>query len=165
MKTSLRLFGSAIGFALVTIDIAGAGQLSDRSEAGSRNAFVTTASRLAPAAERGDTRSQTMLGFMYATGRGVPQHFVHAVDWYSRAAEQGDPTAQCLLGLMYDKGQGVPQNDVLAHKWLILAAAKASGRQRDYCARIRDAVAFKLTPAQISEAQSLADAWRPFRKR
>jgi TPR repeat protein len=126
---------------------------------------VKTARRVGPAAQGGDARSQTVLGFMYATGRGVPQHFGNAVEWYSRAADQGDPTAQYLLGLMYDKGQGVPQDWVLAHKWLILATANAPRRQRDYYARIRDAVAFKLTPAQIDEAQDLANAWRPVRER
>lgn len=116
-------------------------------------------------ARGGDARAQTVLGFMYATGRGVPQNFERAVDWYRRAAEQGDPTAQYLLGLMYDKGQGVQRDWVLAHKWLILAAAKATGRQREYYARIRDAVAFKLTSEQISEAQYLAAQWRPTRDR
>jgi TPR repeat protein len=87
------------------------------------------------------------------------------VEWYRRAAEQGEPTAQYLLGLMYDKGQGVPQDQVLAQKWLILAAAHASGRQREYYARIRDAVAFKLSPAQIREAQDLAAAFTEVRER
>jgi TPR repeat protein len=116
-------------------------------------------------ARRGDAHAQAVLGFMYATGRGVPQNFERAVDWYRRAADQGDPTAQYLLGLMYDKGQGVRQDWVLAHKWLILAAGKAKGRQRDYYARIRDAVAFKLSLEQITEAQYLAGQWRPTRER
>jgi TPR repeat protein len=135
------------------------------AEARDRDDYVASARRVGPAAHHGDARSQTVLGFMYATGRGVPQHFGNAVDWYIRAAEQGDPTAQYLLGLMYDKGRGVPQDDVLAHKWLILAAAHASSRQRDYYTRIRDAVASKMTPAQINEAQDLAIAWRPVRER
>ena len=155
MQMSMRLIILATGFVLATVG----------AEAGDRDDYVATARRVVPAAQHGEARSQTVLGFMYATGRGVPQHFGNAVDWYSRAAEQGDPTGQYLLGLMYDKGQGVAQDDVLAHKWLILAAAHASGRQRDYYTRIRDAVAFKLTPAQISEAQDLANAWRPTRER
>jgi len=120
---------------------------------------------VASLARRGDARAQTELGFMYATGRGVPQNFERAVDWYRRAAEQGDPTAQYLLGLMYDKGQGVPQDAILAHKWLILAATKAKGRQREYYARVRDAVAFKLAPEQIAKAQDLAVEWKPVRER
>jgi hypothetical protein len=118
----MRLIIYAIGFVLATHS-AVAAQLSERPEA--RDDYVAKTRRLVPAAQHGDARSQTVLGFMYATGRGVPQHF----------------------------------------KWLILAAAKAPGRQRDYFARIRDAVASKLTSAQIREAQDLADAWRPVRER
>jgi uncharacterized protein len=134
---------------------------------GTAGELGTTAAtnRVFASAYRGNAHSQTVLGFMYETGRGVPQNFGNAVAWYSRAAEQGEPTAQHLLGLMYDKGQGVPQDEIVAHKWLNLAAAKANGRQREYYARLRDAVAFKLNAEQISAAQALADAWRPMRER
>ena len=84
-----------------------------------------------------------------------------AVKWYSRAAEQGDPNAQYLLGLAYDKGHGVRRNAVLAYMWLDLAAARADSRARDYYARIRDAVASKLTYAQLSQGQWLAHQWQP----
>jgi TPR repeat protein len=62
---------------------------------------------------------------------------------------------------MYDKGQGVRQDAVLAHKWLILAAAHAGQRQREYYARLRDAVASKMSSAQIALAQQLALEWTP----
>jgi TPR repeat protein len=109
----------------------------------------------------GYAKAQAMLGFMYATGRGVPQNYPVAIRWYCRAAEQGNPAAQYLLGLAYDKGQGVQQDEVLAHKWLILAAAKATGREREYYARIRDAVASKMSAEQVGAAQWLARLWWP----
>ena len=155
-------FERLIVYSVVFAAFANSAEAQDLS--GSRRALggndVAMAARAASQARHGDARSQAVLGFMYSTGRGVPQHFVNAAQWYRRAAEQGEPTAQYLLGLMYDKGQGVPQDQVLAQKWLILAAAKASGRQREYYARIRDAVAFKLSPAQIREAQDLAAGFR-----
>jgi TPR repeat protein len=124
-----------------------------------RGDYVTAARLLLPAAERGNSRAQTYLGFMYANGRGVPQNYIDAVYWYRRAAEQGNPSAQAQLGLMYDKGHGVPREFVVAHKWLNLAAAGANGREREYYARLRNAVAFKMSPAQIAEAQWLAHEW------
>jgi hypothetical protein len=45
--------------------------------------------------------------------------------------------------------------------WLNLAAARASGPKKDFSYRIRDAVASKMSPAQIAKAQRLAIAWRP----
>jgi TPR repeat protein len=126
-----------------------------------RGDYAAAAKRMWPLAERGNAKAQTYLGFMYANGRGVPQDYVDAVYWYRRAAEQGNPDAQCMLGLMYDKGHGVPREFIVAHKWLNLAAARATGKERDYYVRLRNAVAFKMSPAQISEAQWLAHEWRP----
>jgi uncharacterized protein len=111
--------------------------------------------RIVARAERGDPQAQTMLGFMYATGRGVPQSYSAAVDWYTRSAHQGDPDGQYLLGLMYDKGFGVNIDVVKAYKWLNLAAAHASRRNRENYQRIRDAVASKMTLDQIDVAQKL----------
>jgi TPR repeat protein len=121
--------------------------------------------RLQVLAERGDARAQTLLGLAYATGRGVPQYFSAAVYWYQRAAEQGNPNAQYLLGLAYDKGQGVAQDKIIAEKWLNLAAAKARGRDRDYYARIRDAVASTMDPYELAQAQYLAQIWTVERQR
>lgn len=112
--------------------------------------------RMLVAAQRGDPRAQAAVGFMYATGDGFPQSYEVAIRWYTRSAEQGDPDGQYLLGLMYDKGLGVDSDVVLAYKWLSLAAGHAPPRNRDNFLRIRDAVASKMTPAQISLAQKLA---------
>ncbi len=121
--------------------------------------------RVQTLAERGDARAQTVLGFAYETGRGVPQNFVSAVKWYRRAAAKGNPTAQYLLGLMYDYGRGVPEDKIIAQKWLILAAARASGRERAYYVRIRDAVASAMSSGEIAQAQYLAHQWTAKHKR
>ena len=104
-----------------------------------------------------------MLGFMYEHGFGEPQAYTAAADLYARAAVQGNASAQGMLGLMYDKGHGVPQNFVLAYKWLILAAAHASGRERDVYLRLRDAVASKMSTDEIVEGQRLALNWKSAR--
>ena len=60
-----------------------------------------------PPAKRGNPVAQTYMGYLYQTGRGVPQFRLASADWYQRAAEQGNPVAQYNLGLLYDKGHGV----------------------------------------------------------
>lgn len=120
--------------------------------------FVAGA-RLQAAARRGNARAQAMLGYAYATGKGVPQNFALAATWYRRSAKRGNATAQYLLGMMYDHGQGVHEDKVLAQKWLILATAHANDRQRDDFRRIRDAVASSMTPQEIAHAQALALSW------
>ena len=122
------------------------------------------AEQLRKQALRGNARAQTELGFRYATGHGVPQNRDQAFYWYSRAAEQGDPDGQYLLGLAYDKGHGVTSDAVRAYMWLNLAAARST-RRATYYTRIRDAVASKLTLAQLERGQWLATQWRPVASR
>jgi TPR repeat protein len=124
---------------------------------------VDDVGRTAALAQRGDAHAQAVLGFMYANGRGVPQSYDVAVDWYLQSAEQGDPTGQYLLGLMYDKGFGVTPNIILAYKWLNLAAAHAPWQRRENILRLRDAVASKMTRAQLDLAQQLAVNFVPLR--
>lgn len=123
--------------------------------------YPAAAEQLAPFAWRGKARAQALLGFLYETGKGVPQNNVAAAAWYSCAAEQGEPTAQYFLGLLYDKGHGVPLDVVLSQKWLSLATARASKGERGLYSRVRSAVASKMSPAQIALAQRLALEWVP----
>ena len=76
-------------------------------------------------------------------------------------AESGDATAQYNLGVFYDNGLGVPQDKIKAYMWLSLAAAQG----REGAAAIRDLMARRMTPAQISEAQKLAREWKPVPKK
>ena len=109
------------------------------------------------AAEQGKAKAQSYLGLMYYDGWGVPQDYAEAVKWFRKAAEQGDTGGQYNLGGMYYNGHGVPQDYVQAHMWYNLVASQ-DGKA---AAKLRDMVAERMTPAQISEAQKLAREWRP----
>jgi len=110
------------------------------------------------AAEQGNAPAQFNLGVMYANGDDVPQDYAEARKWFSLAADQGDANAQFNLGIMYATGDGVPQDHVQAHKWYNLAALQFPASK---AAAARDALAAKMTPAQIAEAQKLAREWKP----
>jgi TPR repeat protein len=159
MHRSTRLVFVAAVLALATAGPACADPLAAGRAALTRGDYNLAARLLPPLAERGNARAQAMLGFMYATGQGVPQAYEAATYWYRLAAEQGDTTAQYLLGLMYDKGQGVPLDEVAAYKWLNLAAARAPKRMRENYARLRNAVASKMSRGQITEGQWRALQW------
>jgi uncharacterized protein len=130
-----------------------------------RQNYVRASGVFIPLAERGDPAAQTYLGFMFETGRGVPQNYTEAAMWYHRAAEQGDSLAQYSLGLLYDKGQGVPRDIVEAGKWLNLATAAAAPRAREARARIRDAVTTKMTRGELARSRYRALEWAPVRER
>jgi TPR repeat protein len=141
--------------------VLGSGVISAEAGSAGRDDYAAQARRIIPLAQRGDAHAQAMLGFMYANGRGVPQSYDVAVDWYLKSADQGDPTGQHLLGLMYDKGFGVTQNVIMAYKWLNLAAAHAPPQNRENFLRMRDAVASKMTRAQLDVGQQLAVEFVP----
>jgi len=125
-----------------------------------RGNYLLVVKLLTPLAFRGNAQAQAFLGLMFENGYGAPQVYDTAADLYFQAATRGNPFGQAMLGLMYDKGHGVPQDFILAYKWLNLAAARSPKReQRDYFIRLRDAVASKLSPAQIAQGQRLAILW------
>lgn len=162
--TARQLLGALV-LVFAALTSASAATVRDGMVALSRHDYVTAARILWPLAEAGNARAQAILGYLFATGHGVPQNYVEAARWYRRASEQGNPTAQYMLGLMYDKAQGVPQDYVLAYMWLNLAVGQATGRTRQDWVRIRDAVASKLSLAQLTIGQRLALEWRPTSER
>ena len=104
------------------------------------------------AADQDYAPAQSNLGLIYAKGEGVARNDAVAATWFRKAADQGLVEAQTILGLIYVKGQGVAQNYVQAHMWFNLAAAQGDAgalANRDQLARL-------MTPAQIAEAQRMA---------
>ena len=100
----------------------------------------------------GSVQAKNTLGFMYATGRGVPKDYAEALRWYRKAAAQGSAKAQTSLGLMYSAGWGVRKNRAEAVKWYRKAAehghalaqnnlgfayAQGDGVRKDYAESVR----------------------------
>ena len=106
------------------------------------------------AANQGDALAALSLCTTYANGLFTEQNYSEAVPWCRVIAEKGMPAGMELLGRMYAKGQGVVQNYILAHMWLNLAGSQ-------YARNERDALATKMTSAQVAEAQRLASEWKP----
>jgi TPR repeat protein len=155
---------SIIALVLALAAPARAQSLGQGVSAFQRQDYVTASRIFIPLAERGNAAAQSYLGFLFETGRGVPQNYTEAAMWYRRAAEQGDTRAQYSLGLLYDRGFGVPQDIVEASKWLNLSAAASPPRVRESRARIRDAVTTKMTRGEIAQARLRALEWAPSRE-
>ena len=54
-------------------------------------------------AELGDPMGQGMLGWLYATGRGVSEDRKTAVEWFRKGAAQGNPEAQYGMGVSIEE--------------------------------------------------------------
>lgn len=109
------------------------------------------------AAAQGEPGAQRDLGMCYAMGVGLPEEdYEKAVHYFLKAAEQGDAEAQYHLAACYRNGDGVPMDSVLSYMWLNLAGRTVWAARNE-----RDAIAKKMTPEQIAEAQRLSSAWKP----
>jgi TPR repeat protein len=113
------------------------------------------------AIQQGYAEAQLKLGAAYSTGQGIRQDHVEAAKWFRRAAEQHNALGQSILGLLHWKGQGVGQDYAQAYMWMRLAASHSDCPSRDEYVKACDAIARKMSPAQLAEAERLAREWRP----
>lgn len=75
---------------------------------------------------------------------------------YSQAAQQNHNGALNNLGTMYEQERGVEHDIALAHAFYNLAAAAGVEKAVENRSRIAE----QLSPAQLREAQSIAQAWK-----
>ncbi len=109
------------------------------------------------AAVQGHTEAQVNLGILLMYARGGQQDYKMAVYYLRLAANQGNDLAQRRLGQMYERGEGVQQDYVKAYMWYSLGSANGI----EAGARLRDALAKRMEPDQIAEAQKLTREWKP----
>lgn len=124
-------------------------------------AWADTATAVRTLAEQGDAKAQFALGTMYRDGRGVAQDYAEALRWWRKAAELGVVDAQYALGNMYAGGSGIAQDAILAYMWYGIAALQTGDEWlHAIAASNRDALATRMTPADIFKAQRLVTEWR-----
>jgi len=154
--------------AVTLIEMVLPGRFEGAIAANKRGDYATALRLLRPLAKADHRAAQNSLGMMYGQGRGVRQDYAEALKWYRKAADHGNADAQDNLGIMYASGNGVQQDYVEAHKWFSVAASRlpeSTASIRDRAAEHRDWVAHKMTPGQIADAEQLARAWTPTKKR
>lgn len=78
--------------------------------------------------------------------------FAADVDRWRPLAEQGNAVAQYKLGVMHANGRGAPRDFITAYKWLNIAGAQGN----ENAIKGRDAVARRMTPAEVEMGQKLA---------
>ena len=106
------------------------------------------------ASDQGNAEAEFFLGAMYLLpAKDIPQ----GLKWLRLSAEQGTPDAELLLGMAYLKGSDLPRDLVQADMWLRLAAARGDKLAASQYERAER----QMTPAQIENAQALAEKWRP----
>lgn len=66
------------------------------------------------AAEEGDVKAASNLGWLYIEGEFLQRDLEQGVKWLSKAADAGLPVAKSILGDLYLEGKGLPQDSLAA---------------------------------------------------
>jgi|GEM_PF-582355 uncharacterized protein len=112
------------------------------------------------AAEQGHADAQNNLGVMYEEGEGVTRNHEEAMRWYRKAAELGNKDAPNNIGVMYMTGVGVRRDFVKAYMWFSIA-----GKSDPSAASNKKFLKTRMTPEEITQAESLAVEWLNIRGR
>ncbi len=108
-----------------------------------------------PLAGDGDPRAQFFIGFMYETGKGVPQDLKTALSYYSRASTAREIRAMYSMGYFHEHGIIVKRDPLTAHMWYNLATAAGHRSART----ARDVVAAGFSTSELDEAFEMAKRW------
>lgn len=126
-----------------------------------------------PLAEGGDCDAQYSMGLLYYEGAGVGKSYGRAVELWTGAARQGHVQAQIALGAVYShiripytalnckKGCGEEKDLIGGYKWFGLASKLGSPREVRIAERSINRIGAEMTPAQIGEAKSKIEDWKP----
>ena len=164
MREALRpalMFPVVLAISALLTAIPARADLVDGLSAYDQGDYETALAEWMPLAETGDATAQSLLGLLYRGVPGIPGDAVESARWYQLAAEQGHAHAQYNLGLAYQSGSGVAQNDVAAYMWLAVAA-RGIPRGPDgtnAASQRRDALAARMSAADIAEATRQAERW------
>ena len=115
-RSMLQTTLSIIAVSLLTA-VLGCSDYQDGMAAYKRRDYETALKKLRPLAEKGNSKAQFRLGWMYGHAEGVIQNNEEAVEWYRKAAQQDHAIAQFNLGARYATGKGVVQNYEETIKW------------------------------------------------
>jgi len=124
-------------------------------------AWADSATAVRTLAEQGDAKAQYALGTMYRDGQGVAQDYAEALRWWRKSAELGLIDAQFALGNIYAGGSGIARDNVLAYMWYHIATLQSGDEWlRGIAGSNRDALAARMTAADVFKAQQRVAEWR-----
>lgn len=113
-------------------------------------------------ADQGSAIAETMLGTMYAEGRGVKGDPATAAAYFYRAANRGYPPAQLALADAYAEGRGTYRDLPGAYMWARLAQVRGHGATAQAGRTAAAALARRIDDDQRRRADRWVLNWRPW---
>ena len=92
-----------------------------------RGDYATARAELSRLASAGDDNAMITLALFYHQGRGVPQDYAKAMDWYLKAFPLSNGDAYNNLGVMYRDGLGTAANRKIAYALFLLVHMRGLG--------------------------------------
>jgi len=118
-----------------------------------KNDFAEAVKWYRKAAELGDPMGQGMLGWLYATGRGVDKDLKTAVEWFSKGAAQGNAEALFGMGFSLRESWLEPYNEEKDWKtvvdWYVKAADSGLKHELPELENIRDYTGLQCKIAEL----------------
>ncbi len=109
------------------------------------------------AAELGNVKAMHNLAVMHTQRDGGEPDYASASQWFTKAANLGLSDSQFNLAILHENGMGAAKSMTEAYKWYALAAERGDPE----AAKRRDAIANRLTPADIERSRLVVAKWRP----
>jgi TPR repeat protein len=113
-------------------------------------------------ADQGSAIAETMLGTIYAEGRGVKADPATAAAYFYRAANRGYAPAQLALADAYAKGRGTYRDLPGAYMWARLAQVRGHGATAETGRTTAAALAKRIDDDQRRRADRWVLNWRPW---
>ena len=102
-------------------------ELPEALAAADRGDFRTAIAEFSSLARGGDTDAMISIALYYHQGRGVPQDYGKAMDWYLRAFPHFNGDASNNIGVMYRDGEGVEPNRKIAFDLFLITHMRGLG--------------------------------------
>ena len=109
------------------------------------------------AAEQGNARAMHNLAVVMAEGSNGAPDYAGAAEWFRKGAEYGIKDSQFNVAILFARGLGTAQDLIQSYKWFSAAADLGD----EDAAKKREEIAAKLSPEQLAEAKSAAQAFKP----
>lgn len=113
-------------------------------------------------ADQGSAIAETMLGTMYAEGRGVKGDPATAAAYFYRAANRGYAPAQLALADAYAEGRGTYRDLPGAYMWARLAQVRGHGATAEAGRTSATALSKRIDDDQRRRADRWVLNWRPW---
>ena len=101
------------------------------------------------------------LGYLYYTGRGVPQDNYQSLQWSVKAAEQGNAMALGNIAGAYIKGEALARDTDRAAYFLALANERANFVERNELMGTSQLIRAAVSADDLTREAKRAQRWNP----